>query len=146
MGELLAAEIGVARIAMGVDVDHAEGPFGAERAQDRIRYDVVAADRERRHAPMRKTARSSPRSADSVSATSIGLTGTSPRSAQAAERIGRDMRAVVDEPHQRRRLADLARAEAGAGPVRRRAVEGNAEKRDVDLARRLRGIEDAAGA
>ena len=56
-----------------------------------------------------------------------------------AEIVGRDERAVIHEPHQRRRLADLARAEPRAGPVGGRSVEGNAEESDVDLARRLFG-------
>ena len=44
MGQPLAAEIGVAGVRMGVDMDHAERPLGAERAQDRVGDDVVAAD------------------------------------------------------------------------------------------------------
>ena len=50
VGQLLAAEIGVAGIAVRVHVDHAERPLGAERAQDRIGNDVVAADGQRRDA------------------------------------------------------------------------------------------------
>ena len=55
-----------------------------------------------------------------------------------AEIVGRDKRSVIHEPHQGGCLADLARAKARAGPVRGRAVERDAEQRDVDLARRLR--------
>ena len=44
VGQLLAAEIGVAGIAVRIHVDQAERLLGAERAQNRIGNDVIAAD------------------------------------------------------------------------------------------------------
>ena len=46
VGELLAAEIVVARVGMSIHMDHAERTLLPERAQDRIGDDVVAADRQ----------------------------------------------------------------------------------------------------
>ena len=140
MGQALAAEIGVAGVRMGVDMDHAERPLGAERPQDRVGDDVVAADRERRDAALVEVAdhRLDP-------AQRVGDVDRVDRHVAdiraGAERIRRDMRAVIDEPHQRGGLAHLARPEAGAGPVGGGAVERDADERDVDLARRLGRLE-----
>ena len=90
VGVFLAAEIAVAGVGMGVEMDQADRPLAGDRAQDRQGDQMVAAGRQRRRAGGVQHGHKTPRSVLANPCRSIGLTGVSPWSPTPAQFIGRD--------------------------------------------------------
>ena len=126
------AQVVVARVAMGIDMHHADRPAGGDGAQDGQGYRVIPADRQRHHAGLADGAKD--RLDFGMSAFELEWL-LDPGIAEVGDthQIERcDAGRLVMLAHQRRLASHLARAVPRAGTVGHPAVEGHADDADVD--------------
>ncbi len=126
------AEIIVAGVAMGIEMDHADRAVLGDGAEDRQGDRMVAARRDR-HDPGGVDRREdgfdlAMRALELERFFDPGIAEIG----DPAQRIGIDAGRLVDAPHQARLVADLARPVAGAGAVGHAAVERHADQPDID--------------
>ena len=130
---VVGAEIVGAGIAMGVDVHHANRAQGGDRAQDRQRDRMVAAGGQRHDPGLVDLAIEGGDLGEPALEVERPLHPGVAEVGDPAELVGRDPARLVDLAHQRRLVADLARAVARAGAVGHAAVERHADQPDVDV-------------
>src|SRR6266853_4307835 len=127
------AEIVVAGVAVGIDMDHAERPISGSCPQDRQRDRVITADRQRRYA---NRMNGSEEGSD-FGERALQLEGPfDPGISQigdANELEGRHAGRLIDLADERRLVADVARAVARAWAIGDATVERHADETDVDL-------------
>ena len=132
MGIFLAAEIAVAGVGMGVEMHDPDRPLAGDRAQDRQGDEMIAAGRQRRRSggvQRGKEALDPLQRVGEVDRIDRRIAMV----ADPAQLIRRDKADVMHPAHQRRHVADFARAVPRAGPVRRAAVPRHPAERDVEL-------------
>ena len=133
--KVLGAEVLVPGVRMGVEVDQAEPPVPPrERPEDRERDGMIASHGQRHHA--RRDERvdlALDRGEGSLDGDRHDVHVAVVGDAKLLER--RHLQDRVPGTDQRGLLADVPRTVASAGAVRRAAVVGNAEQRDVEAGR-----------
>src|ERR1700738_3744586 len=127
------AEIVVAGVAVGIDMDHAERPISGNCPEDRQRDRVITADRQRRYASRMNGSEEG----DDFGERALQLEGPfDPGISQigdADEVEGRHAGRLIDLADERRLVADVAWAVARAWAVGDATVERHADETDVDL-------------
>ena len=130
------AEVVVAGVAMGVDVDHADGPLRADRAQDRQADRMVAADRQR-HDLGRDDGGVEGGDLGERAFQGVGLLDPAVAEVAHAGGVERGDAVRVQPAQQRGLVAHGARSVAGAGAVGHAAVVGHADDADIGVGEQL---------
>ncbi len=129
-----AAEELVEGVRVGVEVDEAERALLGDAAEDGQRHRMVAAGRDGNHR-LGVECRVEPGDRGDAAEEVEGIDRRVADVAHAAELEGSDAARGVHLADEAGHLADLRRAVAGAGPVGRAEVEGNAGEGDLELRR-----------